>query len=137
MITTRDDNVLPSQTQRIQVDAMRRDEAFQLLVSGLSDVSRSLRDTQSLRTLVQKLGEWPLLLKLVNAVLRERVREYHQSLSESLIYVNTALKKRGLTVFDHSNPQQRDQAVRATLSVSFELLGEDSSRYHELALFPQ
>src|SRR4051795_2033791 len=84
LITTRDDSVLPSQTQRIQVDAMRRDEALQLLVSGLSDVPRSLRDTQSLRTLVQKLGEWPLLLKLVNAALRERVREYHQPLSEAL-----------------------------------------------------
>ena len=31
LITTRDDSVLPSQTQRIQVDAMRRDEALQLL----------------------------------------------------------------------------------------------------------
>jgi WD40 repeat protein len=137
LITTRDDSVLPLQTQRIQVDAMRRDEAFLLLVSGLSGVPRSLRDTQSLRTLVQKLGEWPLLLKLVNAALRERVREYHQPLSEALIYVNTALKKRGLTAFDHNKPQQRDQAVRATLSVSFELLGEDSSRYRKLAIFPE
>ncbi len=137
LITTRDDSVLPLQTQRIQVDAMRRDEAFQLLASELSDAPRSLRDTQSLRTLVQKLGEWPLLLKLVNAALRERVREYHQPLSEALVYVNTALKNRGLTAFDHNNPQQRDQAVRATLAVSFELLGEDSSRFRELAIFPE
>ena len=137
LVTTRDDGVLPSKTKRIQVDAMRPDEAFQVLVSGLSDAPRSLRDTQSLRTLVQKLGEWPLLLKLVNAALRERVWEYRQSLSEALVYVNTALKRRGLTAFDHNNPQQRDQAVRATLSVSFELLGADSSRYRELALFPE
>lgn len=137
LITTRDDSVLPLQTQRIQVDAMRRDEAFQLLVTGLSGVARSLRDTQSLRSLIQRLGEWPLLLKLVNAALRERVLEYHQPLSEAVVYVNNTLKKRGLTAFDVNNVQMRDQAVKATLSVSFELLGEDSSRYHALAIFPE
>ncbi len=42
-----------------------------------------------------------------------------------------------MTAFDHNNPQQRDQAVKATLAVSFELLGEDSSRYRELAIFPE
>jgi len=137
LITTRDDSVLPPQTHRIQVDAMRRDEALRLLISGMDDLPRSLRNTQSMRTLIQRLGEWPLLLKLVNAALRERVREYHQTLSEALIYVNNALKKRGLTAFDDTNTQVRERAVKATLSVSFELLGGDQPRYCELALFPE
>src|SRR5438552_899145 len=57
LITTRDDSVLPRNTHRIQIDAMRSEEALRLLSSGLHHAPHPLKDIQDLRTLVKKLGE--------------------------------------------------------------------------------
>ena len=46
--------------------------------------------------------------------------------------------KHGLVAFDAENPLERDQAVRATLRASLELLNaNESARYQELAVFPE
>jgi WD40 domain-containing protein len=83
------------------------------------------------------LGEWALLLKLANAVLRDRVGR-GEALANALAYLNKALDRRGLTAFDAENAQDRNAAVSATLRVSFELLhGEQYARYQELAVFPE
>lgn len=141
LITTRDRSLLPLGTQYIQVDAMHPEEALKLLSSHLNNTtntSMALKDIQTLRTLVGRLGEWPLLLALVNGVLRDRVYAYHQSLSDALIFVNTALNQLGLTAFDYRKEQERNLAVKATLQVSFGLLKEDEyARFKELAIFPE
>jgi hypothetical protein len=54
-----------------------------------------------------RLGEWPLLLKLANAAMRDRVHSGAQTLSTALVYVNKALDRRGLTFLD-----ARDAIVR-------------------------
>jgi len=137
LITTRNEGVLPQNAQSVPVDAMRSAEAVQLLSKGLEQVLSSPNEKQALQTLAARLGEWPLLLKLVNGVLWERVSR-GQSLPDALNFLNRALDRRGLTAFDAENPQSRNQAVSATLRVSFEVLKpEEYARYQELAIFPE
>ena len=91
--------MLRADVQRIQVDAMQQQEAVQLLGSGLSRSPLPAGETQALAALATRLGEWALLLKLVNGVLRERISR-GQSLADACTYSKTALDKRGLTAFD-------------------------------------
>jgi len=137
LVTTRNEQVLRADVQRIQVDAMQPQEAVQLLSSGLRSTPLRAGETQALVALATRLGEWALLLKLVNGVLRERINR-GQSLADAVTYCNTALDKRGLTAFDDKNAQDRSQAVSKTLSVSLDLLSpEEQARYKELAIFPE
>ncbi len=137
LITTRNEEVLPANAQSQVVDAMRPDEALQLLSSGLQTEAFTATDMQALSALVARLGEWALLLKLANAVLRDRISR-GEVLSNALVYLNRALDKRGLTAFDAENAQARDAAVSATLRVSFDLLQrEQHARYQELGVFPE
>ncbi len=133
LITTRNIDTLPLNAKRVDVDAMRRQEAVTLLGAGLPDV-----DKASLWYLAARLGEWPLLLKIVNGVLRHRVKDLGQNSTAALDWVNAALDRRGLTAFDARNPPAREQAVKNTLSVSIDLLDDwERSRYVELAVFPE
>jgi WD40 repeat protein len=137
LITTRNEDVLPANAQSLVVDAMQPGEAVQLLSSGLQTEAFTATDMQALRTLVARLGEWALLLKLANGVLRDRVGR-GEALANALTYLNKALDRRGLTAFDAENAQARDAAVSATLRVSFELLHQEQyARYQELAVFPE
>ncbi len=106
LITTRDEGALPRVVERIQVDAMQPDQAVQLLSAWLLPISDSLKETTALRRLARRLGEWPLLLTLVNSVLRECVSR-GQPLVDALRYINSTLEKRGLTAFDAQNAQER------------------------------
>lgn len=133
IITTRNADVLPLGTQRVDVDAMRADEAVALLVHGLPAAGGA-----EWVALAARLGEWPMLLKLVNATLRERVLGNGQSLAAALAYVNKALDKRGLTFFDASDPGARHKAVAKTLDLSLSQLTEaEAQRFDELAVFPE
>jgi WD40 repeat protein len=138
LITTRDDSVLPLDSQHVQVDAMGQDEAIHLLSQGIIRDTSRIDETKMLRILASRLGEWALLLKLVNGILRERMNKYHVPLPDALSYANRALDQRGLIAFDQKNPRARNQAANATLRASFDLLNADEyARYQELAVFPE
>lgn len=133
LITTRIIDVLPPNAKRVDVDAMRREEAVALLGSDLPPECEA-----ELRELAKRLGEWPLLLKLANRPLRHRVEDLHQSLPKAIDWVNKSLDKRGLTAFDARDPQAREQAVSKCLGVSIELLDtNERARFGELAVFPE
>jgi hypothetical protein len=66
LITTRNFDTLPSNSRRIDVDAMQPNEAVTLLRSGLPQGNET-----DLSKLAARLGEWPLFLKLVNCALRD------------------------------------------------------------------
>lgn len=133
LITTRVIDVLPPNAKRVDVDAMRRDEAVALLGFGLPAECAA-----DLRKLAKRLGEWPLLLELANRALRHRVEDLHQSLPKAIGWVNKSLDMRGLTTFDARDPQAREQAVSKCLGVSIELLDpNERARYGELAVFPE
>jgi hypothetical protein len=76
LITTRNSDTLPVGAQRIDVDAMKGSEATDLLRHGLPD-----GESVALDRVAARLGEWPLLLKLVNGALRRRVGEMNQPLA--------------------------------------------------------
>ena len=137
LITTRNDHVLPSTAQRIQVDAMRWEEAIQVLRSGLRIEPEDGNQEQTFRTLAARLGKCPLLLTLANGVVRERMR-LGEALSEALFYLQRSLNKRGVLAFDARNAQERDQALAQTLEVSLaQLSSEEMTYYEELAIFPE
>nr|QNO54145.1 hypothetical protein CKCBCIOL_00002 [Methanosarcinales archaeon ANME-1 ERB7] len=132
LITTRDSSTLPESAARIPVDAMQKDEAVELLKTGLPPA-----DGEALQKLVADLGEWPLLLKLVNSALREHV-SLSLDINQALAYVNEDLSELGLTAFDAEDPQERDQAATATLGLSLKHLNEEErARFGELAIFPE
>jgi len=135
LITTRNLETLPGNAQLVNVDAMQQSEAVKLIGVGLNS---SQRDAQQLRILAEKLGEWPLLLRLVNSVLRQRVHQQRQPLHAALDYAQKALDRRGLTAFDARDAQAREQAVARALGVSLELLtAQERDRFSELAIFPE
>ena len=137
LITTRNEDTLPPNAQSLVVDAMQPGEAIQLLSSSLQTEALTATEQQALRALVARLGEWALLLKLANGVLRDRV-DRGEALANALAYLNKALDRRGLTAFDAANAQDRSVAVSATLRVCFDLLREEQyARYQELAVFPE
>jgi len=132
LVTTRNSSTLPPNARTVDVDAMQRNEAVELLGAGLPPA-----DPEAMRALAVRLGEWPLLLKLANGALRHHVHDFHQPLPDALAYVHRALDRRGLTAFDARDPLERDQAVARTLGMSLEMLNpEERARYFELSIFP-
>jgi WD40 repeat protein len=133
LITTRILDTVPAKAAKVMVDAMKPDEAVNLLRFNLP----STHDAEFL-SLATRLGEWPILLKLSNAVLRHRVFDAEQPLADALAFVRDDLAENGLVTFDAENPEARDQAVSATLNLSLNLLNaDDRRRFGELAVFPE
>jgi len=110
LITTRNLDTVPANAIKVNVDAMQKHEATALLAVGLPPGHKD-----DLHRLAARLGKWPLLLKLVNGALCHRVHNTGQGLADALVYVNTALDKRGLTIFDVRAAAQPDQAVEKNL----------------------
>ncbi len=132
LITTRNGDTLPSGTVGVAVDAMEDAEAVRLLSWGLPAEDKHGR---ALGALAERLGNWALLLKLANGVLRGRI-EAGQSLADAIAYANKALDRRGLVAFDGADDAGRHAAVRATLGISLELLtAEDRAAFGKLAIF--
>ena len=147
LITTRNPNTLPDRAAEVKVDAMREPEAVALLGAELQYHGREGVDAAqyhdregvdaALKLLAARLGEWPLLLKLANGVLRNRVKS-GDTLLNAIAYANRALDKRGLKAFDDRNPIERSQAAEMTLRVSLDqLAAEERERFSLLAVFPE
>ena len=142
LVTTRNDDVLPFDAYRQAVDAMRDSEALALLAGGLlpEQVAAQRRD---LSKLAGRLGKWPLLLRLVNGFLCERIRG-KEPFAIAIAGVNERLDAKGFTVFDAGNPLERTEAVAQTVGVGLDFLEENSrikaaarARFTELAVFPE
>jgi hypothetical protein len=135
LITTRNLDTLPPATAKVRVDAMQQDEATAMLAAGLDHEEGLRRD---LTKLAARLGEWPLLLRLVNSALRNRIENDRQSPRDAIAWINKALDKRGLAYFDARNSDERHRAVVRTIGVSLDLLSDkERARYGELAIFPE
>jgi hypothetical protein len=133
LITTRNSDTLPRRSKQNKVDAMAPDEGVHLLGFGLPGA-----ESKALKKIARRLGYWPLLLKLVNAFLYNRVVNNGQSLSSAIVYVNKKLSKKGISAFGAHNTNERSQTVEKTLSVSLEMLTpEEKARFAELSIFPE
>jgi hypothetical protein len=137
LITTRIDNVLPANAFRQSVDAMQDREALTLLAGGLPP-DQVTTQRPEIGKLAARLGEWALLLKLVNGFLRERVVKSRQSVAPAIAGVNKRLDEKGLVAFDARKEGERTTAVARTIGVSLELLDEFARvRFGELGVFPE
>lgn len=133
LITTRDRLTLPSDSVRIDVDAMASPEAVSLLRSGLADES-----PEEFAFLAARLGEWPLLLKLVNRQLRELVNLDGLSISDALQDIGSALDSEGFSAFDLDDSDSRNSAASRTILLSVRRLPErERELYFQLAVFPE
>jgi TIR domain/NB-ARC domain/APAF-1 helical domain len=136
LVTTRNDNILPTNALRQNVDAMRGDEALALLTAGLPPVQLPAQNLE-LTTLAGRLGEWAQLLKLVNGFLCERVKR-GEALPKTIVEANARLTEEGLRAFDAENEDDRTKAVASTINLSLGLLDEKQrARFAELAVFPE
>jgi WD40 repeat protein len=132
LITTRNDHTLPPEAHKINVDALRDDEALALISAGLPNGERA-----ALQRLAERLHNWAQLVKLANGVLRNRL-EHGESLAQAIDYAERAYTKRGLSAFDPRNEADRRRAAKSTLEVSLDLLSDDErARFGELAIFPE
>lgn len=120
--------------EAVNVSEMATIEAAALLASRLDQRPTEM---EPFRRLAAHLGEWPLLLTLAAAQLRELVYLDHLPLDEALAELWAALKEEGFTVFDRADEQRRNRAISRSLALSIERLGEWRERYLELAVFPE
>ena len=147
LVTTRRDDILPSRgTVWVPVDAMKETEAIELLSQGLGDVEPE--EHAVLRTLATKrLGQWPVLIRLVNGFLRKEI-ERGVSTLDAVQEANMRLDGKKLTYFDRTDEKAREAAVESTIRASLDYLVEEigrgrdpkvysSQRYSDLAVFPE
>jgi len=133
LITTRFlDVAVEANAECVDVDEMTTDEAVQMLIAKLEPGNLT-----SFRKLARRLGEWPLILELTNAVLRKRIAQAYR-LDKALEWVNKALDRYGVMAIKRDDADRRKQSAAGTIEVSLELLDNDQrSRYIELAVFPE
>jgi hypothetical protein len=133
LITTRQFDIA-AEARRVNVDEMATDEAVQMLTTRLEAPPE---DLEPFWALARRLGEWPLMLELAGAALRQRLAR-GDTLEGALAYLNKALDKRGVVAFDQRNAEERNQAIAKSIAVSMDLLTEDErERYLQLAIFPE
>jgi len=134
LITTRQLSVLNDiGCSRTVVDKMTEDQSVKILTSRINSLPS---DFDQLRTLANRLGEWPLLLKLAASQLWERI-ERGDSLEGAVAYLNRAMDKRGVVAFDRANSSSRHDAIASTVASSLDLFSPDERvRCAELAIFP-
>jgi hypothetical protein len=140
LITTRNRDVLPEGCIEVPVNEMEFDEALQLLGARIPyhDVRADLE------RLAERLGRWPILMNLVNRVMRDRVGR-GQPADAAISDANSRLDRQGLMAFDRRDSDARSDAVAKTVAISIDLLrdahasadGDAVARFEELAVFPR
>ncbi len=138
LITTRNLDALPDNVLTVRVGTMKKSEATTLLAGGFGDDPDLPSVADDLNELAHRVGEYPLLLKLVNGFLRKSSEYENRSLPDSITRARQALERHGVTFFDARNTEARNTAVKNTIGVSLELLEEqERDRFLELAAFPE
>ncbi len=134
LITTRNALTLPFEAELLDIGNMQAADARELLGADLP----AGQDARLLN-LVSQLGYWPVLLRLANRTLRQRVKRQQMPIARALDAVERDLARKGVLAFDPAHDAlERDQAVAATVEASLELLdAAERQRYTELAIFPQ
>jgi WD40 repeat protein len=132
LVTTRIPDLLPAGGVRIPVDAMSGDQARQLITDGVVGLPTGVADQ-----LADLAGRWPVLLNLVNGVLRRRATR-GQPLEHAAAEIMNTLVAEGPVAFDPARPADRSRAVAATVEASLLILDPaDRQRYLDLAIFPE
>ncbi|BCG02007.1 hypothetical protein PPGU19_065750 (plasmid) [Paraburkholderia sp. PGU19] len=137
-ISTLIDQIDEIECRQIAVEQMDVDEGATLLGRNLPTNG----PTQTiLRELSGQLDDWPLLLDLVNARLREEHRTRGGDLAACIARVSVLLERRGVLSFDRRDSQARNAAVEKSVDAGLEFAEEGfpgvRQKAAELALFPE
>src|SRR5215475_4436678 len=129
LVTTRVPDLLPGGPQ-LRVDALSAGQARQLVGDRVDGLPVDAADQ-----LARLAGRWPVLLNVVNGVLRRRVGR-GQPPGEAAEEIARRLAADGPAVFDPARPSDRSRAVAATVEASLTMLEPaDRDRYLDLAVF--
>ena len=143
LVTTRIPSLATGTAVPVRVDQMTGKQARALLLNGLPPLSPALTEG-----LLEETGRWPLLLRLVNKILADQAA-LDPSITVAAEGLLGALRSRGALQVDEltgaagrrldvSDPDQRNQAVRATIEASTSLLTPgERARLAELAVFAE
>jgi WD40 repeat protein len=144
LITTRQRDVaVPATPTRatmrvIRLDRMAAPEAMALLRRGLPGVSNA-----ELLPLHDRCGRWPLVIALLNGVLRSLVSDHGLGVSDAITHVVAELEQRGGLSQLTGVAGDREHDAAASIGLSLAQLGRSSSRGGEavrrflmLAAFP-
>ncbi|MCZ7422961.1 NB-ARC domain-containing protein [Verrucosispora sp. WMMA2121] len=132
LVTTRVASLLADDSPRLIVDMMSAAQAQALVADGLPQLPKA-----QVERLARLAGYWPVLLNLINGVLRQRVN-YGQRPEDAGRTVIAELVAEGPGAFDPTEPSERNQAVAATVGASLKVLAaNDRQRYLELGVFPE
>jgi hypothetical protein len=110
LITTRQRTIaVRARCQAVTVDEMTADEAILMLTARLDAVPPA---REPFRALVERLGEWPLMIDLIGSALQERVA-LGDSVAGALAYVHWGLDEEGVSAFRRDDADERHQSMPA------------------------
>ena len=142
LVTTRNPSLAKGASVPVKVDQMSETQARALLAAGLPPLPAAVA-----AGLLEETGRWPLLLRLANKILADQaqLRDIAAAAEDLLgrLRRGGALAVDPLTgaaghQLDVNDPDQRQQAVRATIQASTGLLtAADHDRFAELAVFAE
>ena len=121
--------------RRVDIDRMDEPQALQMLAARGGIVPPA---PPTLPMLAVRLGGWPLAIKLVGSVLRQRIAQGDEP-ERAVDRVGQALERRGPTAFDTgaSASGARDTVARSVEAGLTLLKPDDRRRCAELAIFPE
>ncbi|WP_432973485.1 NB-ARC domain-containing protein [Dactylosporangium sp. CA-233914] len=142
LVTTRIPSALPPGAHAVLVDQMSRKQARQVLTFGLPGLPPMLT-----KGMLDATGRWPLLLRLSNRVLADRL-EAGVDITAAARELLAKLHEAGPAAVDSMRtdpvelnlhiPTQRARAVRATVEASTGLLHDEArARLLELGIFAE
>ena len=131
VLTTRkmDINTLIPPKVCVNIESMLPDEAVKLLTLRILKVETlNGTDINRITELAKDLHYWPLLLNLVHGQLYVHCVEWNESPNSAILKVKNKLFDNGLTAFDPDNHANRENAVRASITASLELLSKEEEK---------
>ena len=143
LVTTRVPQLLAGQSVAVRVDQMSPEQARALLTAGLPSLDPAVTEG-----LLAATGRWPLLLRLVNTILADYGRVAADVPAQAVVLLDRLRVGGPVAVddlrgdagrgLDVDRPQERAQAVRATIGASTSLLSpSDVERFFELGVFAE
>jgi WD40 repeat protein len=131
LFTTRDAAIV-GEAEPVNVDQMREAEAIAMLSQGAPNL-----ETAAARNLASRLGEWPLVLELASAMLRERIRQ-GDSPAHATERLLARIERKGLGILENPAAERRHRTISSVLEDSLELLDAlGRRRLRELSIFPE
>jgi hypothetical protein len=142
LVTTRNQTLAAAAGVPVKIGPMSVKQARAVLLAGLDPLPPLV-----VAGLIRETGQWPLMMRLVNKILHQRV-QLHEDIGDAAEDLLSTIRRARLQidelarepdqpdVLDVSDPHQRRRAVRATIEASTGLLfPPDQARLAELGVF--